>query len=206
MHPSLISIAFVTSILSSHLVCAYRELSNKSLAAIPAPGKDFDINNGALLAPILKVRVAGTPGIDPIRQHFVNYFSKNLPKWQLTWENSTQPTVLGRDVSFANLIFRRDPPWAKAGDVERLTLVAHYDSKMEPDGFIGAVDSAAPCAMMMHAARTIDAALTKKWDSMKAGQTTRQTEKGIELYFLDGEEAFKTWSDMDSVYGARYVA
>src|SRR6185369_5156557 len=108
-------------------------------------------------------------------------------------------------VAFANLIFRRDPPWARPGDVGRLVLAAHYDSKLEPTGFIGAVDSAAPCAMIMHAARSIDDALTKKWDAMqKAGKTGAGGEKGVEIYLLDGEEAFYSWTDTDSVYGARY--
>lgn len=185
---------------------AYKPLSNNTLASIPSPGKDFDIKTGAILAPILTVRVSGTDGNDKVRHHFVDYFRKNLPMWDLTWENSTQPTVLKKDVKFANLIFRRDPPWAKQGDVGRLVLAAHYDSKMEPKGFIGAVDSAAPCAMMIHAARSIDQALTRKWETMqKNGDTNRGSERGIELYLLDGEEAFKMWTDQDSIYGARYV-
>ena len=60
----------------------------------------------------------------------------------------------------------RDPPWAQPGEVGRLVLVAHYDSKISPEGFIGATDSAAPCAMLMHAARAIDGALTRKWKVM----------------------------------------
>ncbi|KAF2665105.1 peptidase M28 [Microthyrium microscopicum] len=204
MLPSLLSLSLL-SVLS--FVSAYKELSNSSLSAIPFPAQDFDINNGAIMAPILQVRVAGTPGIEKVRHHFVNYFAQHLPKWELTWENSTQPTILGKEVDFANLIFRRDPPWVKPGHVERLALVAHYDSKMEPDGFIGAIDSAAPCAMMIHAARSIDEALTKKWDEQqKSGKYDHLTAHGIELYFLDGEEAFKSWTHTDSIYGARSLA
>jgi glutaminyl-peptide cyclotransferase len=206
----LLSFTHLSLVWLLHSVCqvsAYKQLSDNSLASIPSPGKDFDIRTGAILAPILTVRVSGTDGNDKVRHHFVNYFKKNLPKWDLSWENSTQPTSLRKNIKFANLIFRRDPPWAKKGDVGRLVLAAHYDSKMEPKGFIGAVDSAAPCAMMIHAARSIDQALTKKWDAMqKSGQTNRAAEKGVELYFLDGEEAFKLWTDKDSIYGARSVA
>lgn len=99
----------------------------------------------------------------------------------------------------------RDPPWAKSGDVGRLTLVAHYDSKLTPEGFIGATDSAAPCAMIMHAARSVDAALTKKWDAMvAAGEDGGLSEDvGLQILFLDGEEAFENWTDEDSLYGSR---
>lgn len=87
----------------------------------------------------------------------------------------------------------------------RLALVAHYDSKLTPKGFIGAIDSAAPCAMILHAARVLDAAMTRKWAAMQAkGHTNNlESEKGIQLILLDGEEAFVSWTDDDSVYGAR---
>src|SRR6201992_1227254 len=185
-------------------VFAYTPLSNTSLLNLPSPGNDFDIRNGAILAPILRPRGPGTPAIEQLRQHFVNFFQKNMPSWRISYQNSTQNTALRKRIFFSNLIMSRDPPWAKPGDVGRLTLVAHYDSKISPKGFIGATDSAAPCAMMMHAARSIDEALTKKWAAMQAaGKTTQQTEKGVQLIFLDGEEAFIEWSDSDSVYGAR---
>lgn len=100
------------------------------------------------------------------------------------------------------------PPWAQNGDVSRLTLVAHYDSKYEPEGFIGAIDSAAPCAMLMHVARSIEDALTAKWDKMQkdgSAEDGLEETQGIQIIFLDGEEAFKHWTEEDSLYGARYV-
>ena len=185
-------------------VFAYTPLSNTSLLNLPSPGKDFDIRNGAILAPILRPRVPGTADIEEVRLHFINFFQKNLPSWHIAYENSTQNTALRKRIFFSNLIMTRDPPWAKPGDVGRLTLVAHYDSKISPKGFIGATDSAAPCAMLMHVARSIDEALTNKWSAMQqAGQTGKQAEKGVQVIFLDGEEAFVEWSAKDSVYGAR---
>ena len=95
------------------------------------------------------------------------------------------------------------------GEVGRLALVAHYDSKLTPEGFIGAIDSAAPCAMLLHAARSIDAALTKKWEKMAAeGASSDDLEehRGIQILLLDGEEAFATWNKDDSVYGSRALA
>lgn len=113
----------------------------------------------------------------------------------------------------------------------RLVLVAHYDSKIYPSGFIGATDSAAPCAMLMHVAKSIDKALTKKWKHMeekmkdtkpKSDEEKNQDEKldgddddevknsddawnrGVMVLLLDGEEAFENWTDDDSLYGARW--
>lgn len=116
----------------------------------------------------------------------------------------------------------RDPPGSRPGEVGRLVLVAHYDSKIFPEGFIGATDSAAPCAMLMHAARSIDKALTKKWKHMEEQKKNTKVNskdeegdkfddddgddawnRGVMVLLLDGEEAFSTWTDDDSLYGAR---
>ncbi|KKY26635.1 putative glutaminyl cyclase [Diplodia seriata] len=190
---------------------AYSALSDDTLAALPAAPQDFDIHKGALLAPILIPRVPGTPGNAKVRQHFVDFFTNTLPGWRLELHNSTSttPTSNGEEITFVNVIATRDPPWARPGDVGRLALVAHYDSKLTPHGFIGATDSAAPCAMLMHTARSIDAALTKKWDKMKGegvGDGGLEEERGVQIILLDGEEAFLSWTDTDSLYGARALA
>ena len=190
---------------------AYQALSDDSLRGIPRPGEDFDINDGELLSPILRTRVPGTPGSAAVLQHFVDFFRTTLPYWKLELQNSTSKTPVHGDneIPFVNLIASRDPPWAAPGDVGRLNLVAHYDSKLEPEGFIGAIDSAAPCAIIMHAMRSIDIALTKKWNAMQTQGNVaamREERKGIQVLFLDGEEAFKHWSDQDSLYGSRSLA
>ncbi|KAK4638354.1 Glutaminyl-peptide cyclotransferase [Fulvia fulva] len=193
-------------------VHAYSTLSDDTLRALPTPGHDFDINTGKLLAPILRTRVPGTEGSRAVLQHFADFFNDNLPEWKLSFQNSssTTPTSNGDQVPFVNLIANRDPPWTKGdGDVGRLSLVAHYDSKLTPEGFIGATDSAAPCAMLLHAARSIDAALTAKWNAMSAaGNTDDDLEghQGVQILLLDGEEAFHTWTHTDSLYGARSLA
>ncbi|KAF7597237.1 hypothetical protein BBP40_008079 [Aspergillus hancockii] len=190
---------------------AYEEVSDNTLHALPRPHDDFDIHKGALLSPILIPRVSGTSGSATVLKHFADFFRTSLPSWNIQFQNSTSTTPVskGKEVPFVNLIASRDPPWAATGDVGRLSLVAHYDSKYSPEGFIGAIDSAAPCAMIMHAMRSIDAALTKKWETMQAeGRTDSSLEeqKGIQVIFLDGEEAFKEWTATDSLYGARSLA
>ncbi|EME49613.1 hypothetical protein DOTSEDRAFT_20047 [Dothistroma septosporum NZE10] len=193
-------------------VHAYSTLSDDTLRALPTPGDDFDIHAGKLLAPILRTRVPGTEGSRAVLQHFVDFFSHNLPEWKLSFQNSTSttPTSSGKELPFVNLIANRDPPWSKGdGYVARLSLVAHYDSKLTPEGFIGATDSAAPCAMLLHAARSIDAALTAKWHAMSAAghaDDDLEAHKGLQILLLDGEEAFQSWTHTDSLYGARSLA
>jgi hypothetical protein len=62
--------------------------------------------------------------------------------------------------------------------------------------------------MIMHAARSIDEALTQKWAAIELAKATDgddglEEEKGVQIIFLDGEEAFVAWTDTDSLYGAR---
>ena len=172
--------------------------------------EDFDIKTGELLAPILIPRVPGTPGQAKVQEHFVSYFKRWLPMWEIIWQNSTSttPATGDRQIPIQNLIFRRTPPWTQPGQSGLLTLVAHYDSKIEPKGFIGAIDSAAPCAVLLHVARGLDKYLTQMYHEMsEAGEGgTPETDMGVQILLLDGEEAFVRWTDTDSVYGARYVS
>lgn len=196
----------------SALVHAYTGLSDDALRGIPGPGNDFDIDTGAILAPILIPRVPGTPGSTKVLNHFRDFWRDQLPLWDVTVHNFTDATPLEKEVKFHNFIASRDPPWAQPGDVGRLTLVAHYDSLSTPKGFIGAIDSAAPCAMIMHAVRSIDEALTRKWTKMQEdgigddGLADSEDNRGIQVIFLDGEEAFVHWTATDSIYGARALA
>ncbi|KAF2000299.1 hypothetical protein P154DRAFT_205552 [Amniculicola lignicola CBS 123094] len=191
------------------LVHAYSALSDDTLKNLPRGGDDFDIHKGKILAPILRTRVSGTPGNAAVLKHFVDFFTNSLPEWKLEFHNSTSttPTSNGKQIPFVNLIATRDPPGSQVGEVGRLTLVAHYDSKLTPKGFIGAIDSAAPCAMLLQTARSIDKALTKKWEAMAAeGTMDLDDQKGVQILLLDGEEAFKSWTHTDSLYGARALA
>lgn len=208
--PVVVALLFLLANLLAPVV-AYTSLSDDSLHRIPAGGADFDIHNDAgLLAPILIPRVPDTPGSEKVQQHFADFFESSLPGWAVEWHNSTSrtPATGNKLVSFRNLILRRDPPWAAVGDVARLTLAAHYDSLYRPEGFIGATDSAASCAMLLHVARSVDEALTKKWAAMQAAGDTDglEEEKGVQILLLDGEEAWVQWTDTDSTYGSRSLA
>ncbi|KAG9191633.1 glutaminyl-peptide cyclotransferase [Alternaria panax] len=189
---------------------AYKPLSDTFLRAISSPETALDAQNGTLLAPLLIPRVPGTPGQTLAQQHLVSYFKTELPAWNISWQNSTSttPTSRGAELPFANLVVKREPPWVSKGQANLLTLVAHYDSKLQPSGFIGATDSAAPCAMLMHIAKLVDPYIQRMYDEMSALQEggTVDMDMGIQILFLDGEEAFENWSDTDSLYGSRSLA
>ncbi|KAK4129355.1 hypothetical protein N657DRAFT_639968 [Parathielavia appendiculata] len=199
----------------------YTLLSNQSLQhLIPPPpfspftypDPDFDPIHSTLLAPILQPRVPGTPGHAAVQHHFTSFIRNRLhPSWQVLWHNttSTTPATGDRQVPFQNLILRRDPPWASdagEGEVARLTLAAHYDSLYRPEGFVGAIDSAVPCALLLFVAQAVDEALTRRWEGMESDGGGLEEEKGVQILLLDGEEAWVEWSEVDSLYGSRALA
>lgn len=182
--------------------------------------QNFDPKNtSGFLAPILRVRLPGTADSAEVRAHFRNFFTQHpalahnsdYAGWQVEEENfydiTPVPPVPGGDVnvSFTNMAAIRDPPGLRPGDVGRLTLVAHYDSKREPDGFIGATDSAFPCALILQVLANLDSALTRKWQTDLDNNNGKHA-RGLQVLLLDGEEALDKWSDTDSIYGARYMA
>ena len=109
----------------------------------------------------------------------------------------------GAEIVISSLVFQREPPWTKQGQANWLTLAAHYDSKNLPEGFIGASDSAVPCAILMHVARSIDRYMTQMHDEMEAlGEGgTVEMDMGVQILFLDGKEAFDEKST--GLFGSR---
>lgn len=221
----LLTIQLLVLLLFISPATAYTELPDEFLSSLPSDDGDLDWDAGRLLAPILIPRVPGTDGQVRAQEHFVNFFRDELPQWDVSWYNSTAttPATGDRQLPFANLLFRREPPATRArpGTAAYLTLVAHYDSKITPDGFIGATDSAAPCAMLLHVARTVEEHLVRMWgeEGEEEGAAQRRPrhddddgdslllegDVGIQILLLDGEEAFVSWTETDSLYGARYV-
>jgi glutaminyl-peptide cyclotransferase len=182
---------------------AYKPLSDSFLRNISSGGSDFDPDYGALLSPILVSRAPGTSGHSTVQLHFVNFFSTELPRWTIEWYNSTSRTPSGAEIPIANLVFKREPPWTKQGQANWLTLAAHYDSKNVPEGFVGATDSAVPCAILMHVARSIDIYVTQMHDEMaELGEGgTVEMDMGVQIVLLDGKEAFDEREP--ALYGSR---
>ena len=71
--------------------------------------------------------------------------------------------------------------------------------------FVGATDSAMPCALMLDLAEVLDPLLDSRLKRLEDGLEDDEdvSETTLQLVFFDGEEAFKDWTDTDSIYGAR---
>ena len=72
----------------------------------------------------------------------------------------------------------------------------HYDSYPRLEGFMGAIDSAVPCAMLLNLAATL---------GNTSGILDANPELDLTLMFFDGEEAMVSWTSVDSTYGSRLV-
>jgi len=142
-----------------------------------------------ILRQLLKVRVPGTDGSRQVRQSIENEM-RSLG-WTVEEDQFRQNTVIG-NVEFTNVIATLDPNAPR-----RMVLACHYDSKVTPRGFLGATDSAVPCAQMINLAHT----LKNELDATK-----NQKALTLQFIFFDGEEAFKSWTSTDSIYGSRHLA
>ncbi|ORX90247.1 hypothetical protein K493DRAFT_266041 [Basidiobolus meristosporus CBS 931.73] len=147
---------------------------------------------GELLKPLLVPRVSGTEGNLKVQ----NFLIEELRKldWHVEEDRFNDTTPMGV-VSFNNIVATNNPNAKR-----KLVLAAHFDSKYfpPPDTFIGATDSAVPCAILLDIAHALNELLSS--------EKMRYNELALELVFLDGEEAFQTWTQTDSLYGARHLA
>lgn len=118
---------------------------------------------------------------------------KNLG-WQIETDKFVDKTPLHENgLEFENIIATLTPNAPRY-----LLLACHYDSKYMKDKiFIGATDSAVPCAMLLNIADKLKEYLD---DCMKDNQIS------LRFVFFDGEEAFVEWTHTDSIYGARHLA
>lgn len=149
------------------------------------------------LSHILVPRVVGTEGHRNVRQ----YIEQRLTElgWHIETDAFEADTPAGGPhgrLSFANIIASLDP------QAERfLVLACHYDSKHFADfDFLGASDSAVPCAMLIDLAQSLSDLLADGKRSEMGGGLS------LQLVFFDGEEAFVEWSAKDSLYGSRHLA
>lgn len=174
----------------------------------------IDDPNG-LLQPILIPRIPDTDGIREVQKFIEDFLSTQtysggeVPGWNVHLDVFQEDTPIQHNVTFTNIVASRDPPNSKRGHVGYITIAAHYDTLIKPKGFVGAIDSAVPCALMLYTIKALDEAITRKWLDMKKDPerfTQREMETGIQFLFFDGEEAFQSWTDTDSTYGSRHLA
>jgi glutaminyl-peptide cyclotransferase len=171
-------------------------------------------NPSSLLAKMLIPRPVGSQNLTDvhnlIRKHFDALSTKassslgDFQTWERFEDTFTDNTPYGKK-EFTNLVFTHNPKASR-----KLVIAAHTDSKYfvgaPANGFVGATDSAVPCAIMLAVASALtpllDRAISEAKDTYLPESSSGTT---IQLVFLDGEEAFKQWTSTDSIYGARCV-
>uniref|UniRef100_A0ABI7XDM8 Glutaminyl-peptide cyclotransferase n=2 Tax=Felinae TaxID=338152 RepID=A0ABI7XDM8_FELCA len=106
------------------------------------------------LRPLLIERYPGSPGSYAARQHIMQRIQRLQADWVLEIDTFLSQTPYGYR-SFSNIISTLNPTAKR-----HLVLACHYDSKYFPPWdnrvFVGATDSAVPCAMLLELARALD--------------------------------------------------
>ncbi|XP_044516560.1 glutaminyl-peptide cyclotransferase [Gracilinanus agilis] len=151
------------------------------------------------LKPLLIERYPGSPGSYAVRQHIMQRIHRLQANWNLEVDTFLSYTPYGYR-TFSNIISTLNPTAKR-----HLVLACHYDSKYFPQLgsgiFVGATDSAVPCAMLLEVARALDNQLLSLKNSLDS-----RSDLSLQLIFFDGEEAFLHWSPQDSLYGSRHLA
>lgn len=141
----------------------------------------------AVAQPLLQVREVGSPGHRAAREHIVGTLAE--AGFAVELDTFTQETVVGAR-EFSSIVATLHPHAR-----QRLVLAAHYDSKLFlGQEFVGATDSAIPCAILLQLGIVLAPLLAGPADTT------------LQLIFFDGEEAFGEWTASDSLYGARHLA
>lgn len=158
-----------------------------------------------LLDPIMIKRVSDTPGNKIVRE----YLSSQMESygWIVKQKSYKAKTPLGQktfvnvvaDLPIGSHFINADEETLKSAQFDlnnRIVFACHYDSKyIEEYDFIGAIDSAVPCALMLDLAKFLQETFNKN--------DFRRLSRHLQFLFFDGEEAFKEWTATDSIYGAR---
>ncbi|KAH8264883.1 hypothetical protein KR038_006668 [Drosophila bunnanda] len=132
-------------------------------------------------------RVVDTPGHTKVRD-YIRGFLENL-NWQVKFDVFTEEVPILGYLTFMNIVARQNPNAKRY-----LMLGCHYDSKYYREfEFVGATDSAVPCAILLNLAEALK-------DQLK------RSDLSLMFVFFDGEEAFKNWTKEDSLYGSRHLA
>ncbi|XP_037675790.1 glutaminyl-peptide cyclotransferase-like protein isoform X2 [Choloepus didactylus] len=137
-----------------------RELRAPLIGSLPEAGlrrvvKQLDPQRlwDTYLRPLLVVRTPGSPGNLQVRKFLEASLLALTADWQVELDPFTASTPLG-PMNFGNVVATLDP-----GAARHLTLACHYDSKLFPSElapFVGATDSAVPCALLLELAQALD--------------------------------------------------
>ncbi|XP_077319336.1 glutaminyl-peptide cyclotransferase-like protein isoform X1 [Lithobates pipiens] len=151
----------------------------------------------SFIRPMLIERSPGSPGNRRVRELISGHLRSLSAGWTVDLDEFNAVTPRGT-LSFGNIVATLNP-----SAPHRLVFACHLDSKwFLPDrrgrAFVGATDSAVPCALILEAITALNHRLQ---EHKKKGSSLT-----LQLFFLDGEEAFGEWSESDSLYGARHLA
>uniref|UniRef100_A0AAG5DFP6 Glutaminyl-peptide cyclotransferase n=1 Tax=Anopheles atroparvus TaxID=41427 RepID=A0AAG5DFP6_ANOAO len=149
------------------------------------------VNLQQALDQLLVERVVGTPGHEAVKKYIID--EMKALGWTVDLDEFDDTAPIVGQQRFTNIIASVNP------SAERnLVLACHYDSKyFAGQKFIGATDSAVPCAMLLSLAASLSSVLETVKD---------KNDLNLQFIFFDGEEAFNRWSATDSLYGARHLA
>ncbi|XP_044585910.1 glutaminyl-peptide cyclotransferase-like [Cotesia glomerata] len=191
-------LSFVTSVApQSNLSASFRNakfehsaktLSNSEVRTLASLSNVSHVEE--LLNEICIVRVVGSLNHAKVK----NYIKKTMRNlgWSLETDEFYDVTPTFGKLKFENIITTLNPNAKRY-----LTLACHYDSKYSREGnFVGATDSAVPCAQLLNLATVMQKQL----------EPLKHAELSLMFIFFDGEEAFDTWGPTDSIYGARHLA
>ncbi|XP_038628649.1 glutaminyl-peptide cyclotransferase isoform X2 [Tachyglossus aculeatus] len=124
------------------------------------------------LQPLLIERYPGSPGSHVARQHITQRLRRLQAGWELEVDAFESLTPYGYR-TFSNIVATINPPAKR-----HLVLACHYDSKYFPRWdnrvFVGATDSAVPCAMLLTLARSLDKRFLSLKDSLYGSQHLAQ--------------------------------
>jgi Zn-dependent M28 family amino/carboxypeptidase len=127
-------------------------------------------------------RASGSEGMK--RQQ--DYIRKQLKGDLLEADTFTAQTPAGK-FALTNLIAKYP------GTTDQIIVVAsHYDTNYPLKNYVGANDGASSSALLLELANHLRGA--------------KRNGPSVWLVWFDGEEAFKEWTDQDSLYGSKHLA
>ncbi|XP_034248939.1 glutaminyl-peptide cyclotransferase-like [Thrips palmi] len=184
---SLIDSDYGPTMKSQSMPSAGHNMLQKTLTAVSASNTHYFTE---ALSHILVPRVVGTTSHTKVKEYIKNQLRSF--GWSVTTDTFPDNTPNFGELIFENIIAKLNP-----SSKHYIVLACHYDSKYFPNmEFLGASDSAVPCAMLLSLAQSLQEEL----------QPLKDAELSLELWFFDGEEAFVDWGPHDSLYGARHLA
>ncbi|KYN04047.1 PREDICTED: glutaminyl-peptide cyclotransferase-like [Cyphomyrmex costatus] len=164
-----------------------KSLTNEQIATLSDLTNITHMNE--VLDNICVVRIVGTTEHARVKQ-YIKRSMKGLG-WTVESNAFQAHTPIFGKLKFENIIAKLNPNARRY-----LVLACHFDSKYTREGdFIGATDSAVPCAQLINLATVMSKYLTKQHKDVS-----------LMFIFFDGEEAFQEWGPNDSIYGAKHLA